>query len=344
MTVENQDQLKPDQNVTLGEDGKPIKPVTGQEGGAGTDDPGSEEAVGQFSTGFNRIRGEHQELGEKPTGAADEGGADKGKQAGNEQQAGQEPEAVKTLQKRLRKVEGQFGEVNKRLGEIASAIQSNKAGDATAKQTQEQAQATLHNLQELEQSVGQFKELTPFLEELKSISKTMDELKAAPATKQTQDQAAQASLDVSEIALQVQRNLEHPKWQEETQTPEFVGFMLQGGPKKEVFDAWAQMNAVNPEQAAEVVEDWQIDHPQWWKTMGQHLFSEKTADQLHVLNAFKAHKGAKTQGDQQQSRTQRRLAGAMDPNTVSADPPQGKNEQEQFASGFKRVAAQRQHK
>ena len=237
------------------------------------------------------------------------------------------PGEVKAMQKRLRRLEGKFGDIN------------NRATGATPEQVQEiqEIKTELQHLGKLRESETEFEELTPVIETLQDLSARMDAMQ-------------HPSVNIDEVVREavdgalLQNN--HPDWREVSQSEEFRKFTLQGGPTDEEYREYAvDLQDPNSTHEIDFQAEWQADYPDWWEAKGKRLFGGDGQDQIALLDEFVAARdsrlSAEEQRESQAARRARRLRSTTTPQGVSADPATVLSDDEAFGRGFSRVAGKR---
>lgn len=296
-----------------------------------------EEAEASFAAGFGTVTGETETLGDEPKPSGTEQTETEPADKAAVEDIGELPPEVKQLQKRLRKMEGQYGALNSQYEKLKQQVESQPAG-ATAVQ-KEELEEVLRNREAIEKSVAEFQELLPIKHELEGVAQEMRQLKqnivsGVSGQGITPDQ-------VQEIVTKAIIGSRHPDWEQVANTDEFRAFMLKDGPSQDAYRDYslALRNPATVAQAQEMVSDWEIDYPQWWADRGKTLFSDDANATIDVLDRFQAAKQAQIdhQNSQQQRQQQRqqRLRSSATPSGVSSDPATGLSDDEAFSKGFK---------
>lgn len=301
-----------------------------------------EEAEASFAAGFDAIAKDKDDQVEKPEPTKPEAGTKakgevKGEHEAKPDKAAAEepqpltPEEQRSLMKRLRKTEGQ-------LGELKSKLEKQADSGGTTKAERQEIQAQLKHLKEIEESIGEFGELAPFKDEMQAIAQQVAELQAASK--------GSGSLSPDDVDDRINMGIlsyAHPDWEEKSKSPDFRKFALQGGPSEADYAKWARLDA-NPATAAQAEEmksDWEIDYPGWWKDKAGGLFSNRAVDSIALLDkyaeAVAAASGRQQSHVSQQQKRMQRLRSSATPMGVSSDPVIGTSDDEAFQKGFKKA-------
>ena len=149
----------------------------------------------------------------------------------------------------------------------------------------------------------------------------------------TVDQATEAAEERAFIRLK------HPDWKQTVNTADFRVWTLQGGPSVERYTQYKELDKTNPAGAADVVNGFAREYPQWWADRGAALFGPTADDAIKLLDGFADHR--KTAGDAEAGRLRRekRLTNAVTPRGSAVPPTTGISDEEAFAKGFKRARA-----
>jgi hypothetical protein len=141
-------------------------------------------------------------------------------------------------------------------------------------------------------------------------------------------------------------DISRPGWREDAATPEFIGFMLHGGPTEgEYRDYLTQMNAGTSEGSNEgvaMLEDWQKQFPDWWQDRGQDSFVGKAPESIKVydryVDAKAADDGRRASQKTALEKRQDRLRRTTTPDGVGNIPDTGVTDDEAFVGGFKKAS------
>ena len=322
-----------------------------------TDTPVDAQANADFESGFKAVAREPV-IGEQPI--ATESPPDTTTDADNQAQdtpaaaaaavTPAEPAPDKVIDKRLRKLEGNFGNVNRQLSEISGLLKDLKekpVGTGDAAHTEQAAQATLKHLSDIEQVIGQFSEFAPIKDELIAIRQDMQAIAQRGETGKTDGAVQDLGRLTESISDIVTLNVRFPAWKDTVQRPEFKSFVLEGGPAPADYDNYRRLKA-NPDtlaQAQEMLDEWKDDFKPWFENRGQYLFSDSVSANLVVFDQFDQAERAKAGRNQQQTRdnnrNQRRLAANIEVGSSGASTVMGKTDPEAFESGFNGVMRNR---
>jgi hypothetical protein len=254
------------------------------------------------------------------------------------------PEEARANQKKIRRLEGQYGALKDSFEELKLSVNAQPAG--ATEQQQEELQAGLKNLKDIEASIGEFVELTPIKNELESQARDIAEVRNLARNRQPQESSL-SSNDVTELVNDGVMNVFHPNWKQTAETAEFRSFMLQGGPSEESYAEYATAGRDPNTNEGEFVEDWKADFPDWWRDKGDALFSNDTSKSIGMLDRYEAAKASaddnRTAQEQVTQRRERRLRSGIQPAGVSADAATGISDDEAFARGFGKVRAKSAH-
>ena len=293
-----------------------------------------EDAEASLAEGFGKAYKSPVTADDAPSGGMldeDDGQEEIGSVAGDQTPVEEDP-VTRELKRKVRRLEGQ-------MGTFLQDRNANKGAIAETQATISELRAELQNRKAIDESIGEFVELAPVVQELEHHAQRMAALEA---------RATGGSVDPMQIADLVDRGVMdalRPGWDQVSATKDFRDFMLQGGgPSEAEYLEYARYNtAGTPEGAAEAdkfLEDWAKDMPGWWEDRGHDLFLGRPSDSIKLLDRFEDSMRAINNRRERQSDNSQRMADRLrkgsTPQGTSGDPVIGITDNEAFERGFKR--------
>lgn len=134
--------------------------------------------------------------------------------------------------------------------------------------------------------------------------------------------------------------VKHPTWKKEINSDGFKEFALAGGPSKEEYAEYKQLETSGGAKATERVNEFIRKYPQWWAEKGHAFFEGSVDDSIALLDSYTDFKAAKAAeqdppADKGRQEKQQRLAAAVAPTKGAHKPkPTVKTEHDEFLEEF----------
>jgi hypothetical protein len=149
------------------------------------------------------------------------------------------------------------------------------------------------------------------------------------------DQTRQQARDEARRLARV--DAAHDGWDETINTPEFKGWAFTGGPNAEELSQQRTLEQSNGAEAEAHMHALLQKYPQWWADRGHLIYSDKAADAIKLLDAFKASAEKPARPAADPVKAKKRLEDALTPQGSSAPQRQIETEEDAFAAGFNGV-------
>lgn len=261
-------------------------------------------------------------------------------------------QALDTMSTRMRNVEGHIGGLNGTLQQLAKAGKTAATDKGAASPTDAQVEAAINDDEQFAELKKQYPEWAVGIEKQmsvivaraeKEILKKVQPIDADAMRNDARKVAAQTSQSLEEV---IPLYVKHPAWKKDINSPEFMEFALTGGPTKEEFAEFKQLESSNAAKAAERVNEFIRKYPNWWSDKGSRFIEGDVDESISLLDAYAEHRAAKAastdtpaEKSRREEKNQQRLKAATVPKGSQRPPTPGViSDNEAFERGFNKQA------
>ena len=200
------------------------------------------------------------------------------------------PEPEDTVDRRLRKMEGKFGQVNAQLQEFIKAGSQVAAASPSVAPTQTQikeAAKTEGGIEALREDFPVWADAT-----LEAQERTKTELREEFQGLASQDYVEQKVASTFNHARQVALvDYKHPDWENTVKSEAFSEWAYEGGPSAEQVGQYNAYKQMSPAQADDYARQLLQAYPDWAGEKGNLVYSDKGSDAVKLLDGYEASKG-----------------------------------------------------
>lgn len=273
---------------------------------------------------------------------------DKSAAADTSQAGKQEPDRIAAMEERMNKwmrdVGGVVGNVKDQLNRMSNAARTTATAAGAASPTKEQVEAAANDAQAWNELKEKYPEWGDAIEQQMNVveQRVLGKVPKVDVDAIRNDILKSANESSQLTAQQIEERLplyiKHPTWKKDINSQEFMDFALTGGPTKEEYAEYKQLETSNAAKAAELVNEFIRKHPQWWSDKGSKFFEGSIDDSISLLDSFQAAKAAANQVPADKSRqaaaNKARLEQAVTPTTGATRVKQTKSDNQEFEEAF----------
>ena len=264
-------------------------------------------------------------------------------------------EATSKLDKATKKIqglEGFKGSMKQQIEQgVSRALDAIKLKGGSEAPTSADIEAAMYDSQALKDLAEEFPSFAPMAKAIEALNSKIDGAasKLGPESKpvEPEGESTESGVDLSEL------NEAHPTWRTDVASEEFKEFALEGGPSISDYDKvvlrYQSGNSKMITDANEVVDQWRVDMPEWWESIGSKLFGGVDGN-LSILNDFvdrpakvpvnvgdKDNRDTMSAEERRNLSRQKRIRRSVAPEGKGGAPATGINDTEAFERGFNKA-------